>query len=119
MTSVDGSVYDVMADEFSNSKLGPSNFTSDYLKVLRESKVILDHIVNQIEELGKTNAASLDHLRENVSIFHLLKRSYQNREKFCQEGNYLQMILLFRLPKNHLMRSSSSELEVQLHEFPL
>jgi hypothetical protein len=47
MTSVDGGVYDVMAGEFANSKIGPSKFILDHLKVLRESKVILDHIVNQ------------------------------------------------------------------------
>ncbi|KAI9269734.1 hypothetical protein EDC94DRAFT_633507 [Helicostylum pulchrum] len=38
---------DVLAAEFANNKLGPPKFTSDHLKVLRESKVILDHIANQ------------------------------------------------------------------------
>lgn len=47
MTNVDGSMYDVMAGVFANSKLGPSKFTSDHLKVLRESKIILNHIVDQ------------------------------------------------------------------------
>lgn len=47
MTSINGSMHDVLAGEFANSKLGPWKFTSDHLKVLRESKVILDHIVNQ------------------------------------------------------------------------
>ena len=47
MTSIDDAVYDVMNGEFANSKLGPSKFSSDHLKVLRESKVILDHIVNR------------------------------------------------------------------------
>lgn len=47
MTSIDDAVYDVMNGEFANSKLGPSKFSSDHLKVLRKSKVVLDHIVNQ------------------------------------------------------------------------
>lgn len=47
MTSINGSMHDMLADEFANSKLGPSKFTSDHLKVLLESKVILDHISNQ------------------------------------------------------------------------
>lgn len=37
----------MLAGEFANSKLGSWKFTSDHLKVLRESKVILNHIVNQ------------------------------------------------------------------------
>ncbi|KAI9475676.1 MAG: hypothetical protein EXX96DRAFT_540259 [Benjaminiella poitrasii] len=47
MTSFNGGVYDVMAAEFANSKLGPSKFTSDHLKILRKSKIILDPIVDQ------------------------------------------------------------------------
>ncbi|KAL0081149.1 hypothetical protein J3Q64DRAFT_1701179 [Phycomyces blakesleeanus] len=47
MTNINGSMHDVLAGEFANSKLGPRKFISDHLKVLRESKVILDHIVNQ------------------------------------------------------------------------
>ncbi|CAO3697853.1 unnamed protein product [Rhizopus stolonifer] len=47
MTSVDGSMHDVLVGEFASSKLGPCKFVSDHLKVLRGMKVILDHIVNQ------------------------------------------------------------------------
>lgn len=38
---------DVLAGEFANSKLGSFKFTSDHLKLLRESKVIFDNIANQ------------------------------------------------------------------------
>ncbi|KAI9366539.1 hypothetical protein BD770DRAFT_302238, partial [Pilaira anomala] len=38
---------DLLAAEFASDIPGPAKFTSDHLKVLRESKVILDHIANQ------------------------------------------------------------------------
>ncbi|ORE07389.1 hypothetical protein BCV72DRAFT_335230 [Rhizopus microsporus var. microsporus] len=47
MTSISGSMHDVLAGEFANSKLDPWKFTADHLKALRESKIILDHVVNQ------------------------------------------------------------------------
>lgn len=47
ITKANDSMNDVLAAEFANNKLGPPKFTSDHLKVLRESKVILDHIANQ------------------------------------------------------------------------
>lgn len=47
LTRVDGSYHDVSNCEFANDKLGPGKFTTDHLKVLRESKVILDDMTNQ------------------------------------------------------------------------
>ncbi|CEG75237.1 hypothetical protein RMATCC62417_10311 [Rhizopus microsporus] len=47
MTSINGGMHDVLAGEFANSKLGPWKFTADHLKFLRESKITLDHTVNQ------------------------------------------------------------------------
>ncbi|KAI9015755.1 hypothetical protein CLU79DRAFT_805521 [Phycomyces nitens] len=47
MTSINRTMHDVLTGEFSSSKPGPLKFTSDHLKLLRESKVTLDHIANQ------------------------------------------------------------------------
>ncbi|KAG1135842.1 hypothetical protein G6F37_012457 [Rhizopus arrhizus] len=44
---VDDSYHDLSHCEFANDKLGPGKFTADHLKVLRESKIILDDITNQ------------------------------------------------------------------------
>ncbi|KAI7865871.1 hypothetical protein BDF14DRAFT_1729554 [Spinellus fusiger] len=47
LTRVDDSYHDISNCEFANDKLGPGKFTMDHLKVLRESKVILDNIINK------------------------------------------------------------------------
>ncbi|KAI7867931.1 hypothetical protein BDF14DRAFT_1725582 [Spinellus fusiger] len=45
LTRIDGDMYDILTAGFSNCLFGPGNFLHDH-KVLRETKVILDHIIN-------------------------------------------------------------------------
>ncbi|KAG1468896.1 hypothetical protein G6F56_003572 [Rhizopus delemar] len=47
VTNIEGTAQDVSTGEFANGSSGPGKFSDDHQKVLRESKVILDSIVNK------------------------------------------------------------------------
>lgn len=47
VTNIEGTAHDISTGEFANGLSGPGKFSDDHQKVLRESKVILDSIVNR------------------------------------------------------------------------
>ncbi|KAG2211861.1 hypothetical protein INT47_004548 [Mucor saturninus] len=78
---------DMFADEFANSKLGPFKFSSDHLKLLRESKIMFDNIANQkyisgkevrrrILGIGLSNESTIDSEQPNLDHGQLLEYVY-------------------------------------------